>query len=234
MPDLISLLLFGIIFLAALLQTISGFGFALLAMPLASAGDWGQGGRCGGAGGLHAHAVNLTRYWRGFDWRVLPPLAVAVAPGTPVGVWALNYLTQMLIKSALGDPRRAVQPVVAADGAAALDAVGLAGRLPGRRAGGGAFNTPGPPVIIYGNLKQWPWRPLPLDPAGALSLQQQPGDPLPRRSRNLTTATIPTYLLAVALLLASGGAAIDRRISNERFRLLVLAPIFATGVLMLV
>ena len=36
MLDVTDLLLFGIVFVAALLQTTSGFGFALLAMPLAA------------------------------------------------------------------------------------------------------------------------------------------------------------------------------------------------------
>jgi len=232
-------LLFAIVLLAALLQTISGFGFALLAMPLvALVIGVKEAAPLVALVGFTLYAVNLTRYRRGFDWRVLPPLAAAAALGTPVGVWALNYLDETLIKSALGVILIAYalyslwrpQTAPLRSTLWAWPAGFLAGVL------GGAFNTPGPPVIIYGNLRQWP-RDLFRSTLQALFLFSSSLVILSHvAAGNLTTATIPTYLLLVPALLLGvwAGAAIDRRISNERFRLLVLALIFATGVLLLV
>jgi hypothetical protein len=88
--DVTNLFLFGIVFIAALLQTTSGFGFALMAMPLVA------------LVGFTLYAINLLRYRRGFDWRVLLPLAAAAALGVPLGVWALGSLDENLVKRALG------------------------------------------------------------------------------------------------------------------------------------
>jgi hypothetical protein len=101
---------------------------------------------------------------------------------------------------------------------------------------GGAFNTPGPPVIVYGNLRQWP-RNLFRSTLQALFLFSSSLVIVSHvAAGNLTFATIPTYLLLIPALLLGvwAGSTIDRRISNERFRGLVLALIFATGVLLLI
>jgi uncharacterized membrane protein YfcA len=101
---------------------------------------------------------------------------------------------------------------------------------------GGAFNTPGPPVIIYGNLRQWS-RNLFRSTLQALFLFSSSLVILSHiAAGNLTAATIPTYLLLVPALLLGVwvGSYVDRRISNERFRLLVIVLILATGVLMLI
>jgi hypothetical protein len=101
---------------------------------------------------------------------------------------------------------------------------------------GGAFNTPGPPVIVYGNLKQWP-RDLFRSTLQALFLFSSS---LVIASHavagNLTRAVLTTYLLLVPALLLGvwAGAWVDRHISNQHFRILVLALIFATGVLLLI
>jgi uncharacterized protein len=97
------LLLFSIIFLAALLQTTSGFGFALLAMPLVALVIGVKAAApLVALVGFTLYAVNLVRYRRGFDRRVVLPLAVAVALGVPLGVWALGNLDEDLVKRCWG------------------------------------------------------------------------------------------------------------------------------------
>jgi hypothetical protein len=170
--------------------------------------------------------------------RVVLPLAVAAALGVPFGVWALGNLDEDIVKSVLGVLliSYALYSLWRPSGAPlrselwAYPAGFLAGVL------GGAFNTPGPPVIVYGNLRQWP-RNLFRSTLQALFLFSSSLVIVSHVAvGNLTFATIPTYLLLIPALLLGvwGGSAIDRRISNERFRGLVLALIFATGVLMLV
>lgn len=233
------LLLFAIVLLAALLQTTSGFGFALLAMPLvALVIGVKEAAPLVALVGWTLYAVNLVRYRRGLDWRVLLPLAVAAALGVPLGVWALSNLNEDIVKSALGVSliayalyslwRPQTEPLRSE--LWAYPAGFLAGIL------GGAFNTPGPPVIVYGNLRQWP-RDLFRSTLQALFLFSSSLVIVSHiAAGNLTFATIPTYLLLIPALLLGvwAGSAIDRRISNERFRGLVLALIFATGALMLV
>lgn len=233
------ILLFAIIFLAALLQTTSGFGFALMAMPLVALVIGVKAAApLVALVGFTLYAINLARYRRGFEWRVVWPLAAAAALGVPFGVWALSNLDEDIVKSVLGVLLIAYalyslwrpQAAPLHSNVWAWPAGFLAGVL------GGAFNTPGPPVIIYGNLKQWP-RNLFRSTLQALFLFSSSLVILSHiAAGNLTMATIPTYLLLVPALLLGvwGGAYVDRHISNERFRGLVLALIFATGVLLLV
>lgn len=233
------LLLFSIIFLAALLQTTSGFGFALIAMPLVALVIGVKAAApLVALVGFTLYAVNLVRYRRSVERRVLLPLAVAAALGVPLGVWALGNLDEDIVKSVLGVLLIAYvlyslwrpQTAPLRSDLWAWPAGFLAGVL------GGAFNTPGPPVIVYGNLRQWS-RNLFRSTLQALFLFSSSLVILSHiAAGNLTAATIPTYLLLVPAILLGvwAGSTIDRRISNERFRGLVLALIFTTGVLMLI
>ncbi len=239
MLDVTSLLLFTIVFLAALLQTTSGFGFALMAMPLVALVIGVKAAApLVALVGLTLYAVNLARYRRGFDWRVVLPLAVAAALGVPLGVWALGNLDEDLIKRVLA----VVLIAYALYGAWRPQTAPLRSSLWAWPAGflagvlGGAFNTPGPPVIVYGNLKQWP-RNLFRSTLQALFLFSSSLVIVSHvAAGNLNTATITTYLLLLPALLLGvwAGAHVDRHISNEHFRVLVLALIFATGVLLLI
>jgi uncharacterized membrane protein YfcA len=188
--------------------------------------------------GFTLYALNLVRYRHGLDWRVLLPLAVAAALGVPLGVWALGNLDEDLVKRVLGVVLIAYalygawRPQTAPLRASlwAFPAGFLAGVL------GGAFNTPGPPVIVYGNLKQWP-RGLFRSTLQALFLFSSSLVIVSHAvAGNLTRATWLSYLLLVPALLLGvwAGAWVDRHISNRHFRILVLALIFATGVLLLI
>lgn len=232
-------LLIAIVFFTALLQTISGFGFALLAMPLfALVIGVKAAAPLVALTGFTLYAVNLLRYRRGFDLREVLPLALAAAAGIPVGVWALDKLDEQLIKRVLGLVligyalyvlwRPQTAPLRSRLWAYPVGF--LAGCL------GGAFNTPGPPVVVYGELKRWP-RDLFRSTLQALFIFTSS---LVIASHiaagNLAHAALLTYAALVPALLLGVwcGARVDRRLNSARFRLLVLIMIFVTGVLMLV
>lgn len=234
-----TVLLLLIVFTAALLQTTSGFGFALMAMPLVSLVIGVKAAApLVALVGFTLYAVNLLRYRRSFDLHVVAPLAVAAALGIPLGVWMLSSLDERLVKSTLGVVlvgyalytlwRPQTAPLRADFWA--YPAGFLAGCL------GGAFNTPGPPVIVYGNLKQWP-RDLFRSTLQALFLVSSALVILSHAvAGNFSRPVLATYaLLAPALLLGVwAGSRVDRRLNNERFRTLVAGLILATGVLLLV
>jgi uncharacterized protein len=234
-----NLLLFSVIFLAALLQTTSGFGFALLAMPLVALVIGVKAAApLVAVVGFALYSVNLIRYRRSFERRIVLPLAVAAALGVPLGVWALGNLDEELVKSMLG----VVLIAYALYGAWKPRTAPLRSDLWAYPAGflagflGGAFNTPGPPVIIYGNLKQWP-RDLFRSTLQALFLFSSSLVIVSHvAAGNLTRALLPTYLpLAPALLLGVWvGSLVDRRLNQQRFRTLVIVLLFVTGVLLLV
>jgi hypothetical protein len=234
-----NVLLLIIVFLAAFLQTTSGFGFALMAMPLVSLVIGVKAAApLVAVVGFTLYAVNLLRYRRSFDWRVAAPLSLAAALGIPLGVWMLSSLDEDLVKAALGVVligyalyalwRPQAAPL--RSDLWAYPAGFLAGCL------GGAFNTPGPPVIVYGNLKQWP-RNLFRSTLQALFLVSSSLVIVSHAvAGNLTRSLLSTYLLlAPALLLGVfAGSRADRRLNGERFRTLVVGLILATGVLLLV
>ena len=233
-------LLVSIVFFAALLQTTSGFGFALMAMPLISlVVGVKTAAPLVALTGFTLYAVNLIRYRHGLDLREVSRLAVAAALGVPVGVWAVSSLNERVVEVVLGvvligyaaymlfKPKTA--PLLRSN-IWAYPAGFVSGCL------GGAFNTPGPPVIIYGDLKQWP-RDLFRSTLQALFLFSSGLVIISHGlAGHFTRSIFLSYALGVPFLLLGVlvGSRIDRRLNNERFRILVIVMILATGVLLLV
>ncbi len=102
---------------------------------------------------------------------------------------------------------------------------------------GGAFNTPGPPVIVYGNARAWPrdqFRSTLQVIFLASSATVITGS---RRGREASQRMWRAWLQSPCRrcwLVFVLGAYIDRRTNQERFRTAVLGLILATGVLLLV
>jgi len=148
-----------IVYVAAVLQSLTGFGFALVVMPLVTLViDLKTAAPLIALAGLTAYTVNLIRFHRAVDWNELARLGVASALGIAVGIWALVRVDELTISRAMGAILIAyaayalLHPVTARRPAQwwAYPAGFLAGCL------GGAYNTPGPPVVVYGSLRQWP------------------------------------------------------------------------------
>ncbi len=146
------------VLLAAALQTMSGFGFALAVMPLMTL-----------ALGLRVAAplvalisfslyvINVARYRAHICWEEVVRLGLAAAVAAPLGVWALSAVPEAVVKGLLGG-------VMVAYALYNLWRPNISWRVPawwGYPAGflagglGGAYNTPGPPVILYGRMRGW-------------------------------------------------------------------------------
>ncbi len=148
-----------VVFCASFVQTLSGFGFALVVMPLVTLA---LGVRTAAPlvalAGLTLYAVNLLRHRAAFNLKEVIPIGISAAAGVPVGVWVLANADEYLVRQLLG-------LILVAYAVYAL-ARPKAPRLRSRRwaypagfaAGclGGAYNTPGPPAIVYGSLRRWP------------------------------------------------------------------------------
>jgi len=148
----------AIIFLAVFVQSLSGFGSALVAMsllplvisirlatPLVAI-----------LMGL-MEVVLLFRYWHAFKWDSVWRVIVASIIGIPIGLYFLKQVDEKIVLTALG-------AIVTGFALYALLNIRLPklthpvwGYLFGLAAGviGGAYNTSGPPVIIYGNCRGW-------------------------------------------------------------------------------
>jgi len=148
-----------VILLAVFTHSLSGFGIALVAMALLPNLVGIQIATPMVA--LVAITIEiflLIRYREALNLKAVRPLALSSILGVPIGVWALSGLDERVALVSLG---------VVISGYAIYALLRL--RLPtlhnplwawgaGLMAGilGGAYNTTGPPVILYGNCKDWP------------------------------------------------------------------------------
>jgi hypothetical protein len=96
---------------------------------------------------------------------------------------------------------------------------------------GGAYNTPGPPVIVYGSLQQWPkdeYRAI-LQTLFFISGVLIVGSHL--LAGHMTRSVWALYAWAAPALLLGlwTGTRLDRRVDQERFRTMVLVVILVLG-----
>ncbi len=157
MPDAVAIFL--VVIFAAFTQTSVGFGFALVSMPLMVTllGPI-PAASLGAILALTTQIAMLNRYRGEIAPHKLWRLMVGTLLGVPIGVRLLSRMDEGLVLAFLG-----ILLVVYA-----LYSL-LAPRLPyirnpnwgfgiGLVSGtlGGAYNTSGPPFVIYGMSRQWP------------------------------------------------------------------------------
>ena len=153
-----------IIFLAVFTQSLSGFGFALVAMTFLPA-----------LIGIHQatplvalvmatiEIFLLIHYRKALKITAIWPIIAASIAGIPLGIFFLSHMDEKITMAVLGFI------IVSYSLYALMEAFTNLIRLPelkhaawaylaGFFAGilGGAYNTSGPPVIIYGHSKRWP------------------------------------------------------------------------------
>ncbi len=147
-----------IVFLAVLVQAATGFGLALVSMPLLTAVvGLPVAAPLMSAVGLVVEFILLLYFRAAVNGRAVWRLVLAAFIGTPIGLYLLR-----VVDPALG--ARVLGVIVAGYAAYAL----ISPYLPrlthphwawlfGFAAGviGGIYNTSGPPVIIYGNCRRW-------------------------------------------------------------------------------
>jgi uncharacterized membrane protein YfcA len=148
-----------ILFVSTFVRSALGFGDALVAMPLLALLVGVKVATPVVAFAASTIAVTiLLRHWRSVDVRATWRLVVASLAGIPFGLVLLKYAPEGQVKFVLGvllilyglysllAPRL---PSVRGEGLAYVFGF-VAGIL------GGAYNTNGPPVVVYGALKGWP------------------------------------------------------------------------------
>ena len=222
-----------IIFLAVLTQTATGFGLALVSMGLLV-----QLLGIQVAAPLVAltaaplELILLVRYRHAFNWKAVWQLSVASMVGIPLGILALRHVNEKVILTVLGlvivgyavyaltNPR---MPELAPGWAWGFGI--LAGLL------GGAYNTAGPPAVIYGNGRRW----TPTEFKSNLQSFFLLNDALVVTghavSHHLTPVVWANYQLALpALALGlAAGLSLERFIHPAAFRKIVLLLLIVMG-----
>ncbi len=233
-------LVIAIVFVSALVRSSLGFGDAVVGMPLlAFLVGLKTAAPLVAFMGPTISVLILSRNWRSGDRSAALRLILASVAGVPLGVYGLSRLPEEPLRIALGVIVLAyglfgiLRPSAEGDrsggGAGAL-AIGFAAGVLG-----GAYNTNGPPVVIYGTLRGW--RPetfratlqayfLPTGLAilaghGLAGLWTQ--DVL-----RLYAFSLPAIVLGVW-----AGGRIHRSLAPGRFRALVFASLVVMGALLI-
>lgn len=224
-----------VIFLAVFTQSFSGFGIALVAMALLPGLVSIQIATPLVA--LAAFTIEtflLIRYRDNLNLSAVAPVAIASLLGIPVGIWLLSGVDEQVVLKVLG---------VVITGYA-LYAI-FQFRLPPLRhplwawgagliAGilGGAYNTSGPPVIIYGNCKGWAPSEFKSNLQGFFLFNSAFVALSHAFGGNLTTQVWTSYLWALPAM-ALGilvGTSLDRYVAPDRFRRIVLWLLVIMGI----
>ncbi len=153
-----TLLVMGILFLSTFIRSALGFGDALIAMPLLAMIVGVQVATPLTAMGATTIAITiLVRAWKKVDIKAAWRLVITTWIGIPVGIYFLKAAPELVVKSLLGITITgfglynlfvANLPHLLNENWAYLTGF-IAGIL------GGAYNTNGPPVVIYGMLRRW-------------------------------------------------------------------------------
>ena len=231
--------LVAIVFVSALIRSALGFGDAVVAMPLlAMTVGLKTASPLVAFMGPTISLMILAGNWRRIELRSAWRLIVASLLGIPVGIYGLARVPEGPLKVLLG-------LLILLYGIAGLArpkarirsekpwlpwSVGwIAGVL------GGAYNTNGPPVVVYGMLKGWP----PEDFRATLSGYFLPTGLMVLAGHGLagmwTAEVISSYLWslpAIVLGVILGGL-LNKRIPHTLFAGLVNGCLAAMGALLL-
>jgi uncharacterized membrane protein YfcA len=159
MPLLTILLTLAILFIAGLMKTLFGFGETLVTLPLLLLVlDARIASPLAALVVAVLTGLMLLGGWKQANFRASWRVIAAMAVGVPCGAWGLSALPSRWVTLALGG-------VLVLVGAYTLARPAI-GWMPGPRWGylfgfvsgllGGAFNTGGPPVVIYTTLRRLP------------------------------------------------------------------------------
>jgi uncharacterized membrane protein YfcA len=147
-----------VVFLAAFIQGLTGFGSVLLSLPLLAIFlDVVTVIPLAVLLGLSISVVLLFQLWRHLEWKAVFPLLIGAVFGIPIGVFLLKEFDRDILHLALG--------IILVS----YSACGLFLKLSGARIGegwayffgflsgclGGSLGAGGPPVVMYTSLQSW-------------------------------------------------------------------------------
>ncbi len=149
----------GILFFSTLTRSTFGFGDALLAMPLITLLTNVQTATPLVAfGATTIAAVILMKNWRIVDLRAAWRLILSALAGIPLGLYLLTELPERWVQGVLAGVlvlfasyNLLQRRLVRLENEQWAYVFGFVGGVLG-----GAYNTNGPPAVVYGTLRNWP------------------------------------------------------------------------------
>ena len=153
----------GIIGLSVAVQTLAGFGFALVAMALLPLIIGLQlASSLVLIMALLSSVLLVITYRKSFEWRAIAPLGISALAMIPVGIWLIDYLPEQtalrilggfIVLYALYDALKARFSRSSIDKRPTLWLAYPFGGLCGLMTG--AYTIPGPPLAIYAASQGW-------------------------------------------------------------------------------
>lgn len=229
------LLLAAVVFLAAFTQGVTGFGSGLVAMALIPLFmDLRDAVPVVALLGIAVNGVIMIQLRHHIDRRKVLPMVMGALIGVPFGVYALKTLDAGLLKMALGLILVGYVGYAMMAGDERRFRVGdwwglLAGSLGGVL--GGAFNTSGPPVILYVTLKDWDKDAIKASLQVFFVAISLTAVPLHIVAGNIKSTHLPLAGLALPVLLFGvwAGTRVYDRIDSDAFRKVVLVGLAVMG-----
>ncbi|MGB5058090.1 MAG: sulfite exporter TauE/SafE family protein, partial [Candidatus Promineifilaceae bacterium] len=180
-----------------------------------------------------AELLLLLHYRADLNIRAVTRLVAASLLGIPVGVLLLRRVDVGVITAVLG----LLILLYALYALSGLRLPRLAHQAWGYGFGfvagvlGGAYNISGPPVIIYGNCRQWPPAEFKSNLQGFFVVSSYTVIAVHALSGNFSPAVWQNFLIALpAILLALFvGLRLDNHLNPERFRRIVLVVLVVLG-----
>jgi hypothetical protein len=223
-----------VVFFAILTQAVSGFGLALIAMPLlVTLIEPIEAASLVALMATTTQIIMLLRYRRALKIAGLWRLMVGSLVGIPIGVIALSRLDSDVILLILGI-------ILILYALYSLFAPPLPmirnpnwGYLFGFASGllGGAYNTGGPPFVIYGSSQRWETAVFKANLQVLLMVNSVSVVFAHLVAGHYTSVVLRDYAIALPMILLGAGAgfALDRYIDEARFRRIILVLLLVIG-----
>lgn len=222
---------------AALIRSVFGFGDSLVAMPvLTLALGIKTAAPLVGLTSLTLATAMLLVSRRAVDLKATRQLLPWIVLGIPLGIVVLIQAPQGPVNLALG-VALIVYGLYALTGPRLPEVRSVAWVAPvGLLSGalGGAFNTNGPPIVVYGSLRRWPPEVFRatlqanfLTAAAFIALGHGVGGLWTERVLGLFLATVPVLIAGFWI-----GHRVARRIPATRFAGALMVLIVALGVML--
>lgn len=223
-----------IAFFAAVTQSLTGFGLALIAMPLLTQALGVEiAAPMVALMTISTQITLLVRYRAELNFQTVWRLSVTSLIGVPLGVYGLQRIDEqisLLIFGAIiiGYSIYALLnlELPEIDGPRWAYGFGFAAGLLS-----GAFNSPGPAVVIYGNCRRWEPKEFKSNLQGFFLLNSSMVIMIHLLSRHYTTE-VWRHFFQAAPAMALGllaGIYLDRYINPATFRTLVLGLLILVG-----
>lgn len=227
-------IVFLVILFAIFTQTVTGFGLALVSMPILA-----------GLIGVRtatplivlvaivSEIILLVRYKSEINLRAVWRLAAAGAIGIPLGVWALKEFNEQFVLAVLG----IFVVVYAIYALLNLRLPSLNGNLWPYGFGfvsgvvGGAYNVAGPLVIIYGNCRKWQPKEFKGNLQGYFLVGSLVAMISHALANNITQNVVYLFVLSLPAIAIGlfAGLSLDKYLNPSVFRKIVLIGLIFAG-----